>query len=121
MTSESQFVEPKVSRAKFDRELDEYRMLEREYRQRGWLLLRAEYPHILVALAAPQLTPAAIVTGVQFDYSNYDFRPPSVRLVNPFTEEPYKANEIPQISSEASRQASQPFLVLSLRPALRRR
>jgi len=95
MSSETQFVEPLVSRAKFDREIDEYRMLEREYRQRGWLLLRAEYPQILVALAAPQLTPPAVVTGVLFDYSNYDVRPPSVRLVNPFTEEPYKANEIP--------------------------
>lgn len=95
MTSEAQLVEPLVSLEKFDREIHEYRTLERQYRKRGWLLLRAEYPHVLVALAAPQLTPAAIVTGVQFDYSNYDFRPPSVRLVNPFTEEAYKANQIP--------------------------
>ena len=95
MSSEAQYVEPQVSRAKFDREITEYRMLEREYRQRGWLLLRAEYPQILVALAAPQLTPSAVVTGVLFDYSNYDVRPPSVRLVNPFTDEPYKANELP--------------------------
>jgi Predicted metal binding domain len=95
VSSEAQFVEPSVSRAKFDREINDYREFEREYRRRGWLLLRAEYPDILVALVAPQLKPAAVVTGVQFDYSNYDFRPPSVRLVNPFTEEPYKANEIP--------------------------
>jgi hypothetical protein len=95
VSSEAQFVDPLVSRAKFDREIDDYRAFEREYRRRGWLLLQAKYPDILVALVAPQLKPPAVVTGVRFDYSNYDFRPPSVLLVNPFTEEPYKANEIP--------------------------
>jgi hypothetical protein len=95
VSSEAQFVDPLVSRAKFDREIEDYRTFEREYRRRGWLLLHAEYPDILVALVAPQLKPPAVVTGVQFDYSNYDFRPPSVRLVNPFAGEPYKAHEIP--------------------------
>jgi hypothetical protein len=65
------------------------------------MLLRVEYPEILVALAAPQLTPPAVVTGVRFDYSNYDVRPPSVRLVNPFTNEPYKAKELPTILKRA--------------------
>lgn len=91
----AQFVDPSVSRVKFERELEEYRALEGEYRRRGWLLLAAEYPHVLVALAAPQLTPPAIVTGVAFDYANYDAQPPSVRLVNPFTGEPYKGNQLP--------------------------
>lgn len=90
-----QYVDPSVSRAKFERELEEYRALEGEYRRRGWLLLAAKYPHVLVALAAPQLTPPAIVTGVAFDYANYDAQPPSVRLVNPFTGEPYKGNQLP--------------------------
>lgn len=95
MISEDQFVDPAVSRSKFEREVAEYRALEAEYRRRGWMLLRAEYPEILFALAVPQLTPPAIVTGVHFNYANYDFRPPSVRLVNPFTNEPYKTIELP--------------------------
>jgi len=90
-----QFVDSRVSRAKFDREISEYRQLEREYRRRGWLLVRAEFPTVLVVLAAPQLSPPAVVTGVAFDYTNYDMRPPSVRLVDPFTDEPYKAKELP--------------------------
>jgi hypothetical protein len=33
--------------------------------------------------------------GVDFDYTNYDAAPPSVRLVNPFTRTPYKFSELP--------------------------
>lgn len=61
------------------------------------MLLRAEFPEILVVLAAPQLAPPAIITGVLFDYSNYDVRPPSVRLVNPFTNEPYQTKTLPTV------------------------
>jgi len=95
VNTEAQFVDPAVSRSKFDREIAEYRAIKAEYRRRGWMLLKAEYPDVLVALAAPQLTPPAVITGVRFDYSNYDLLPPSVRLVNPFTGEAYKTKELP--------------------------
>lgn len=90
-----QSTDPRVSRTKFDRELAEFQELEADYRVRGWLLLSAAFPAVLVALAAPQLNPPAIVTGVRFDYTNYDSEPPSVRLVNPFTGVPYLAKELP--------------------------
>lgn len=90
-----QVAHPAASKAKFDRELVEYHELAADYRSRGWLLLRAEFPEILVALAAPQLVPSPIVTGVLLDYTDYDARPPSVRLVNPFTAEPYLARDLP--------------------------
>lgn len=93
--TQAQYVDPQVSRTKFDREIAEYRQVERDYLRRGWLLVRADFPSVLVALAAPQLRPPAIVTGVAFDYTNYDMEPPSVRLVNSFTEEPYKAKDLP--------------------------
>jgi hypothetical protein len=32
---------------------------------------------------------------VLFDYTNYDAEPPSVKLVNPFTREPYFAKDLP--------------------------
>lgn len=95
--TEPQFVDPQVSRAKFEREVAEYRALEPQYRRRGWLLIEADFPHALVVLTAPRLSPPAIIAGVRFDYSNYDARPPSVRLVNPFTEEPYKAGRLPTL------------------------
>lgn len=93
--SSEQFVDPRVSRAKFEREVAEYQQLERDYRGRGWLLIRADFPFVLIVLAARQLAPPAIVTGVAFDYANYDTRPPSVRLVDPFTTAPYKAKDLP--------------------------
>ncbi|MGY4898654.1 putative metal-binding protein [Micromonospora aurantiaca (nom. illeg.)] len=90
-----QYVDPEVSRAKFDRELADYRRLERDYQRRGWFLAEASFPTVLVVLTAPHLSPPPVVTGVLFDYTNYDARPPSVRLVNPFTREPYRANQLP--------------------------
>jgi Predicted metal binding domain len=93
----AQFVDPAVSKAKFDRQIEEFRDLANVYRQRGWLLLEAEYPDVLAVLAAPQLQPPAIITGVAFDYSNYDAQPPSVRLVNPFTKVPYLGRELPTL------------------------
>lgn len=90
-----QFADPAVSRAKFDRELAEYNALSQTYRQRGWLLLKAEYPEVLVAFAAPQTNPLTLVLGVALDYTNYDAAPPSVRIVHPLTGKPFRANELP--------------------------
>ena len=112
--SQSQFVDPQVSRAKFDREIAEYHELGSDYRRRGWLLVRAEFPSILVVLAAPQLKPPAIVTGVAFDYTNYDMRPPSVRLVDPFSGNPYKAKELPTHLKRSVETAGPPMPGLQL-------
>ena len=90
-----QYADPAVSRKKFEREISEYRTLGDQYRERGWLLVHAEFPRVLVVLAAPKLSPAAIVMGVAFDYTNYDAAAPSVRIVNPFTSAPYKFKDIP--------------------------
>jgi Predicted metal binding domain len=90
-----QYADLDVSRTKFDREIAEFRSLGDLYLKRGWLLVRAQFPRVLVLLAAPQVKPPAIVMGVSFDYTNYDAAPPSVRLVQPFSEEPYKFSELP--------------------------
>ena len=95
MSTAPQLVDPEVSRLKFDREIDEFRQLSGDYARRGWLLVEAEFPRIFVVMAAPQLKPPPIVTGVLLDYTDYDLRPPSVRLADPFSREPYKANELP--------------------------
>jgi hypothetical protein len=91
----AQFVDPSVSRFKFDYEIELFRDHEADYRMRGWNLQRATFPKANVLMAAPQLKPPAVVLGVQFDYSNYDAAPPSVKLVDPFTWEPYKAKDLP--------------------------
>ena len=93
--SEPQFVDPAVSRRKFDREVAEFRSQAVEYGRRGWFLADAEFPHALVILATARTQPISVLSGVLFDYSNYDAVPPSVRLVHPLTREPYKWSEVP--------------------------
>lgn len=88
-------VDPAVSRAKFDREVALYRNVEREYCSRGWFLAKAEFPEAFVVFACAKLNPPAMFLGALFDFSNYDFWPPSVRLVNPFTRTPYNYSQLP--------------------------
>jgi hypothetical protein len=58
-------------------------------------MLDAEYPEVFVIFGNPQMKPPAVIFGVLLDFTNYDLWAPSVKLVNPFTREPYKANELP--------------------------
>ena len=43
--TDAQFVDPLVSKRKFEREIEEYRSLESQHLKKGWLLIRAEFPH----------------------------------------------------------------------------
>ena len=92
---ETQFVDPAVSRKKFNREVAQFRSQADEYIRRGWYLAKAKFPHALVVLATAKTQPVTIMCGVLFDYSNYDAAPPSLRLVHPLTCEPYKLKELP--------------------------
>ena len=95
LNATEQYVDPAVSRAKFAREIDDYTSLETDYRARGWFLMKAEWPEVVVMLASIKTSPPAIVMAVQFDYSNYDAEPPSVRLTNPFTGKLLAHKELP--------------------------
>jgi len=95
MSAAPQSVDPSVSEVKFDREIAEFRAMVAEYGRRGWFLVDATFPQALVVLSAPQVKPHPVVTGVLLDYTDYDFAPPSVKLVDPFTREPYRWEELP--------------------------
>ena len=90
-----QFADPSVSRAKFDREIAEYHALEADYRARGWFLVKAEWPVAVVVLASKKTSPPALVAAVQFDYTNYDAEPPSVRFIDPFSGRSLSFRELP--------------------------
>lgn len=90
----AQVVDPAVSRAKFDREIAAYRQLEATYQKRGWLLLEATFPEVVVAFAATKLRPAPIVAAVVVDFTDYDLQPLSVRFVDPFTREKLVASNL---------------------------
>lgn len=91
----AQYADERVSRTKFEREIDDFGALSSEYRARGWFLVDASFPTALVVLCAARLRPPSVITGVRLDYTNYDAEPPSVRLVDPFTGEPYTFGELP--------------------------
>ena len=95
MAEQPLLTDPAVSRAKFEREVAEYRRLEQDHLRRGWMLLKAEYPKAFVVFANPAMSPPAVIFGALLDFTNYDLWSPSVTLVNPFTREPYKARELP--------------------------
>ncbi|MEJ7791965.1 MAG: putative metal-binding protein [Gaiellaceae bacterium] len=93
--SVAQAIDPAVSRAKFEREVSEFQDLAADYGARGWFLAEATFPTVLVVLAAPHVKPPPVVTGVLLDYTDYDFRPPSVKLVDPFSRQPFRFEELP--------------------------
>ena len=88
-------VDPSVSRAKFERELAEWRRQQDVYDQRGIWLLKADFPAVFAVFAAPKLKPPSVVFGALLDFTNYDLWPVSVQLANPFTRVPYKQKELP--------------------------
>lgn len=88
-------VDPAVSSAKLEAEVALFREREDEYRRRGCWLTRIAPPLVELVFAAPQLTPPAVVFGARLDFTNFDFWPASVQLVNPFTGDPYRFSELP--------------------------
>jgi hypothetical protein len=90
------FVDPAVSKAKFDREVGGLRAAGRAYQAKGIWLLEATYPEVFIAFVAKHTQPAPYVMfGALIDFRDYDVRPLSVHLVNPFTRERLRASEIP--------------------------
>ena len=94
-STRGQYVDPGVSRTKFEREIAEYRSYEEDYRARGWFLLKAEWPEVVVLMASKKTSPPAIVTAIRFDYTNYDAEPPSVGFIDPFSGRLLLNKEIP--------------------------
>jgi hypothetical protein len=90
----SQFVAPAVSRAKFDQEVAIFRSREDAQRARGVLLLKAEFPYVIIAFAAPRVRPMPLAFAVRIDFTNYDVEPPSIQFVDPLSGTPLRAKEV---------------------------
>ena len=90
-----QYVDPAVSRAKFECEIANYLSFEADYRARGWFLVKADWPTAIVVLASSKTSPPSVVAAVRFDYTNYDAEPPSVRFIDPFSGRLLLGKEIP--------------------------
>lgn len=83
-----QVVDPAVTRAKFDRELADFRARQGMFRARGWWLLSAEFPVIEIAFATPNCPLPFVALAARIDFTNYDLWPPSVTLIEPFSGRP---------------------------------
>lgn len=90
-------VDPAVSMAKFDRQVQQWREHAREHEKRGIFLVEAEFPKAFAVFTIPQIAPAMVAFGAELDFTNYDLWPPSVHVLNPFTREPYTAQTLPAI------------------------
>jgi hypothetical protein len=82
-------VDPSVSKRKFAREVDAARAYAPFHRLGVWIM-RADYPVVFAVLVINKPSPSlpGVLCGVHLDFSDYDVRPPSIRIVDPFDERP---------------------------------
>jgi len=90
-----QFVDPEVSRKKFEQEISLFEGVADAQRRRGVIMLESKFPNACFAFSATNLTPPAIAFAVRFNFDNYDLLPISIKFINPFTFESLKQDQIP--------------------------
>ncbi|WP_317898931.1 putative metal-binding protein [Aurantibacillus circumpalustris] len=84
-----------VTRSKFDSEIANYKAVESIYSAKGILCNRIAFPDVYFVFAIPKLTPSPIAFSIKINFANYDFEPPSVVFVHPFTQALVKRDQIP--------------------------
>ena len=99
------FVDPEISRRKFEREVAQFLADRKAHHRRGVWLVEATFPDAHFVFVAVQTRPypmVAFATVINFD--NYDVEPPSVRFVHPITWEILKKRELPhQFATKSQR------------------
>ncbi|MCE5205128.1 MAG: hypothetical protein LLF80_03365 [Porphyromonadaceae bacterium] len=89
-----QYVDPEVTKIKFEQELKEFRELENEYRKKGVICYKITSLSINLIFAVPHLKPQPIAFAVNIDYTNWDVEPPSITFVDPFTDKVLQREEV---------------------------
>lgn len=89
-----QFVDQEVTRIKFEKELQEFKQNEDDYRRKGIICIKADFPSIMLLFAIPQLKPQPIAFAVNIDFTNWDVEPPSVKFIDPFSEKALHREDI---------------------------
>jgi len=90
-----QITDPNVTKIKFDTEVSKFKTVELKYQAKGIICSKITFPNIYFIFAIPKLTPPIIAYSVRINFTNFDFEPPSVVFINPFTEELVKREEVP--------------------------
>ena len=77
-----QITDPKVSRLKFEKEIQDFRALEGEWRKKGIYCLKAEFPVVELFFTANRLEPPKSSFVVRIDFTNYNTMPPSIVFID---------------------------------------
>lgn len=109
----TQYVDFEVTKKKFNKEINEFKDLEDSYNVRGVFLIEIKEFILQLLFSATHVKPSPILFSVELDYSNWDFEPPSLKLINPFTKAVLRSNEVGIQFLQWSEEAhdAQPLLV----------
>ena len=99
-----QFVDERVTRLKYERQIENFERLESSYRREGIITLSIEFPYFefaffaketLVQIKNPLIIPEKTLVirtplplclfSIKIDYTNFDTIPPSISIINLFT------------------------------------
>lgn len=96
----TQVVDPAVSLVKFQTEVARFEAHRSSYAQRGWWMVRAEFPLIDIAFLSAKLRPPVVVLTARFNFTDFDLKPLSVKFIDLFS-----GNELPaeQLTSRMRR------------------
>jgi hypothetical protein len=107
-----QISDPVVTKRKFDTEVSKFNIVELKYRERGIICSKISFPNMFFIFAIPKLTPPVVAFSVRINFTNFDFEPPSVVFVNPFTEGLVRRDQVPMIFIQLNK--NPPFQPLDL-------
>lgn len=91
MSERQMLMDPRVSKIKFQREVDDLRQLVPYLRGQGWIIESTEYPFVRVTFISTKTSPPIVAVTTEINFSNYNYLPLSVRFLNPinFTPMPF--------------------------------
>jgi len=90
----TQVVDPAVSRAKFEAEVDRFAAHRASYAKRGWWMVRAEFPIVEIAFLTTKLRPPIVALTVRFDFTDFDLKPLSVKFIDLFSGDEILAEQL---------------------------
>jgi hypothetical protein len=81
-------IDPKISRIKFEKEIESLMLIKHILRKKGWIIECVEFPIVRVTFLTAKVQPPIAQVTVELNYANYNILPPSVKFLNPVTFDP---------------------------------
>ena len=90
-----QIIDPDVSRLKFAAQVETFRANSDMHARRGCFMYKAEFPCVHLLFCTQNYKPRYCVFAVRIDFTNYDFYPPSIVLIDPVENKELTSAEAP--------------------------